>query len=116
MNLPCQRTDIPFCKLAGKSLLENFYLADGTALALHLEHRWSEEMINNPGDYKWSSYREYISGKVTVISRKQRDFLMGFFPKNKIYLFKELHKEDFRGYLNTKEEIEHIRIETAHIK
>ncbi|MFZ5945979.1 MAG: nucleotidyl transferase AbiEii/AbiGii toxin family protein [Bacillota bacterium] len=31
-------------KLAGKSFLVDFYLAGGTALALHLGHRWSEDL------------------------------------------------------------------------
>ena len=31
-------------KLANKSFLQDFYLAGGTALALHLGHRWSEDL------------------------------------------------------------------------
>lgn len=74
------------------------------------------KIINNSKEYKWSSYREYISGKINVISQKQRDFIIGFFS-DKLDLFKKFHQEEDRmEYIDTKEEIKHNRMETAQRK
>lgn len=42
-------------KLAGKNFLGDFYLAGGTALALHLGHRWSED-LDFFSKYKFDSF------------------------------------------------------------
>ncbi|MGI5911075.1 MAG: nucleotidyl transferase AbiEii/AbiGii toxin family protein [Syntrophomonadaceae bacterium] len=56
-------------KLADKSLLDNFYLAGGTALALHLGHRWSED-LDFFSIYKFDSF-----GLVSALSEID-DFLV----------------------------------------
>ena len=71
------------------------------------------KMIENTADYKWSSYNEYINGKVKLLSKKQKNFIMEFFSGD-LELFKKFHQEnDLREYLDIKEEIKYSRLESA---
>jgi REP element-mobilizing transposase RayT len=72
----------------------------------------SAKIEKNPGDYKWSSYREYFT-KAGVGKRNQFKFVMELF-NNSMDSFKEFHNiEDNSEYLEIKEDLERMRGEKA---
>lgn len=70
-------------------------------------------IVNHPLDYKWSSYKEYMTVSSNIISTEQKNFIMAFFPASS-HLFQEFHLElDNQEYLDTQDDIQHNRIQTA---
>ncbi|MFZ5943124.1 MAG: REP-associated tyrosine transposase [Bacillota bacterium] len=71
------------------------------------------KMVNGVGEYKWSSYNEYLSNISMIVSQQQKEFIMELFACKKD-LFIEFHEEiDLGEYLDTKEEIVFNRNEIA---
>ena len=72
----------------------------------------SAKIVKNPGDYKWSSYREYLI-RSQVEKRDQYRIVMELF-NDKLESFEEFHTiEDSKEYLEIKEDMERIREEKA---
>jgi flagellin-specific chaperone FliS len=68
-------------------------------------------MTEEPNDYKWSSYKDYIKTN-TIISNSQKEFILACY--NNINQFMKFHREvDNNEYLDTKEDLEGYRIEKA---
>lgn len=70
-------------------------------------------MSKDAEGYPWSSYREYVNSASSVISPSQMDLVMGLFG-GKPDVFRRFHQEQDHGeYLDTKEDVEHNRIQAA---
>lgn len=69
------------------------------------------KIIEKPEEYIWTSYREFLARRPTVVSPNQMDFINGLFAHN-LEHFKEFHfNRDYNEYLDTDEDIEQNRSE-----
>jgi REP element-mobilizing transposase RayT len=69
-------------------------------------------MVVSPGEYKWSSYGEYLA-KPLVISETQREVVMRLCG-NDPEAYKRFHQEnDLAEFIDTQEETEHNRMQVA---
>lgn len=69
------------------------------------------KIVNIPKEYKWSSYNEYITTN-NIVSSSQKEFIIETY--NGISEFTDFHRDiDNNEYLDTKEEIEELRLELA---
>ena len=69
-------------------------------------------IIEKPGDYKWSSYSQYINNEITS-KRRQFKFVLGLF-NNSIDEFKAFHMvKDDKEYLEIKEDLKEFGEEKA---
>ncbi len=66
------------------------------------------EIVQNIGEYKWSSYREYFD-QVKWIFPKQKQWVLNFFNHSMDTFVSYHHKNDECEYLDIKEDIEHNR-------
>ena len=65
-------------------------------------------IANRSEKYKWSSYNEYISGNLELVSPEQYSLIVDMFDSKDTFI--DYHKfEDEVEHLDTKEEIEEIR-------
>lgn len=70
------------------------------------------KMIKSVGEYRWSSYNEYVKEN-SVIGRQQKEFILAYFSDS-LEQFAEFHKQsDNDEYLEVKEDIEKERLEQA---
>ncbi|MDD3840137.1 MAG: transposase [Clostridia bacterium] len=68
-------------------------------------------LIGDIDKYSWSSYKEYLED-VTIINSEAREFILDIFNGEESY--KNFHEqEDFREFLDTKEEVERNRYKLA---
>jgi hypothetical protein len=70
------------------------------------------KMVKSLGEYKWSSYNEYVKENL-IIKKWQKEFILGYFS-NSTEQFAEFHKQkDSQEYLEVKEDIVKERVEKA---